>query len=66
MTALTSSDPPVWDFHASASPDGKHVVYCRAATGEAPAVWVMDADGSQSRMITRGIDDLGADHPRWL
>jgi len=66
MTALTSSNPSVWDFRASASPDGRQIVFCRAATGESPAIWVMNADGTQARRITRGIDDRGADHPRWL
>ena len=64
--ALTESDPPVWDFRASESPDGKHVAFCRAKTGEPPAIWVMDWDGRNPRLITRGIDDRGADHPRWL
>jgi Tol biopolymer transport system component len=66
VTALTHSDPPVWDFRASESPDGKQIVFCRAATGGAPAVWVMDSDGQNPRLITRGLDDRGADHPRWL
>jgi TolB protein len=66
VTALTHVDPPGWDFRASLSPDGKHLVFCRAATGEAPSIWVADADGRNGRMIARGIDDLGADHPRWL
>jgi TolB protein len=64
--ALTHSNPPVWDFRSSASRDGKQIVFCRAATGETPAIWVMDADGSNQRMLTRGINNLGADHPRWL
>ena len=63
---LTESDPPVWDFRASESPDGRHIVFCRAAVGEAPAIWVADRDGKNARMITRGIDERGADHPRWL
>jgi TolB protein len=66
VTPLTTSDPPVWDFRASESPDGKQVVFCRATTGGVPAIWVMDADGKNQRQITRGVDDLGADHPRWL
>lgn len=66
VTALTRSDPPAWDFRASESPDGQHVAFCRAKVGEAPAIWVMDADGKDPRRITQGIDDLGADHPRWL
>ena len=65
-TALTSSDPAVWDFRASQSSDGRQIVFCRAATGGAPAVWVMDSDGQHPREINRGVDELGADHPRWL
>lgn len=66
MVALTHSDPPTWDFRASESLDGKSIAFCRAGVGEAPAVWVMDADGKNARPITRGLDDQGADHPRWL
>jgi TolB protein len=66
VTVLTSCQPPVWDFRASASPDGASIAFCRANTGGAPGIWVMDADGGNPRLITRGIDDLGADHPRWF
>jgi hypothetical protein len=66
VEVLTHSDPAVWDFRASESPDGKEIVFCRAAVGEAPAIWVMNRDGSNARQITRGIDGRGADHPRWL
>ena len=66
VTALTKSDPAVWDFRASESSDGKQIVFCRVATGGVPAVWVMDADGKNPHLVTRGLDDRGADHPRWL
>ena len=66
VTRLTQSEPPVWDFRASESSDGKQIVFCRAETGGPPAIWVMDSDGQHSRMLTRGLDDKGADHPRWL
>jgi hypothetical protein len=66
VTVLTRSDPPAWDFRASESPDGKSIAFCRAKTGGAPAIWVIEADGKNPRLITRGIGDLGADHPRWL
>lgn len=66
VTVLTHSDPSVWDFRACESPDGTLVAFCRAKTGDAPAIWVMDADGKNPRPITRGLDELGADHPRWL
>lgn len=63
---LTHSDPPVWDFRSSESSDGREVVFCRAETGGQPAIWVMDSDGRNPRMLTKGLNDAGADHPRWL
>ncbi len=66
VKALTHSAPPVWDFRASESSDGRSIVFCRAETGGAPGVWVMDADGHNARLLTRGFEDKGADHPRWL
>jgi len=66
VSVLTASQPPVWDFRATPSPDGKQIAFCRAATGEVPALWVMDADGGHERRLTRGLGNQGADHPRWL
>ena len=66
ITPLTKEGDGVWDFRGSESPDGKQIVFCRAATGEAPSIWVMDRDGTKPRLITKGVDDLGADHPRWI
>jgi TolB protein len=66
VTVLTHSGPPAWDFRASESPDGKQIVFCRATTGSVPAIWVADADGKNPRLVTRGLDEKGADHPRWL
>jgi len=66
IKSLTARDTPCWDFRASQSQDGRHIVFCRAETGEAPAIWMMNDDGSNMRMVTRGLDDLGADHPRWI
>jgi TolB protein len=66
VVRLTQSDPPVWDFRASDSPDGRHIVFCRAETGAAPTIWRMDSNGRNACLLTRGFDDNGADHPRWL
>jgi TolB protein len=66
VTRLTGSEPPVWDFRVSMSPDGRQIVFCRAGPGDVPAVWVMNADGSGARALTKGLEDRGADHPRWL
>jgi TolB protein len=65
-TVLTHSNPSVWDFRASQSPDGKFIAFCRAKMGEAPAIWVIDSDGKNPRRITQGIENRGADHPHWL
>jgi TolB protein len=63
---LTRNEPGVWDFRAIESPDGSRIAFCRAATGEPPALWVMESDGSNPRQLTRGWQDRGADHPQWL
>jgi len=66
IVRLTKSDPPVWDFRASESPDGRQILFCRAESGETPAIWRMDADGGKPRLLTRGYEGKGVDHPRWL
>jgi TolB protein len=67
ITAVTDFETAQWDFRASQSADGQKIVFCRAKTGQAPAIWVVDSARNQPpRLITQGIDDLGADHPRWL
>ena len=66
VVQLTCSDPPVWDFRQSESPDTRQMVFCRAETGAPPAIWVADADGRNQRQLTWGIDGRGADHPCWV
>jgi TolB protein len=66
VTRLTQPGAGVWDFRASESPDGRHIVFCRVNTGESPALWMMEADGKNPRLLTRGFEEKGADHPRWL
>jgi len=66
LTRLTQEGAGVWDFRASESLDGRSIVFCRAETGGVPAIWVMDADGRSPRLLTRGFEHQGADHPRWV
>lgn len=66
ITKITQSDPPTWDFRQSESSDGKLIIFCRANTGESPAIWVAEPDGQNTRILTKGFNDRGADHPRWL
>ncbi len=62
---LTKLEDRVWDFRGSPSPDGKYVAFCRALTGQAPELWLLNRASGHSQRLTQGIDDLGADHPRW-
>jgi TolB protein len=66
LARLTECQPPAWDFRVSESPDGKWIVFCRAVTGGVPAIWVTDSKGGNPRQLTKGLEDRGADHPRWL
>ena len=66
VTRITQSDPPVWDFRQVESSDGEHILFCRAKTGGSSGLWVMNYDGSSQRLLTRGVNNLGADHPRWI
>jgi TolB protein len=63
---LVACEPMVWNFRATWSPDGTMMAFCRSRVGEASELWVMDADGSHARRLTRGYGDLGADHPMWV
>ena len=63
---LTNAELGTWDFRGSPSPDGKLIAFCRARTGEASALWVVDRSTREAKLLTRGIDNLSADHPRWI
>jgi TolB protein len=63
---LTRAEPGRWDFRAVEAPDGRQIAFCRAATGEAPGLWIMNAARGGARLLSRGYQDRGADHPRWL
>ncbi len=65
-TALAKTARPCWDFRPVQSRDGRFIAFCRCATGQPPELWVMNSDGSNPRMITRGINQRGVDYPRWL
>jgi TolB protein len=65
-TPLTHSDPPLWDFRSQWSPDGRHILFSRVATGGACELWVMEADGANPRFLTRGCEEMGADFGRWM
>jgi Tol biopolymer transport system component len=63
---VSKTSRPFWDFRPTQSRDGRFIAFCRATTGHAPELWVMNSDGSNPRLITRGVDDRGVEYPRWL
>ena len=65
-TRITHQEPPLWDFRGCVSPDANLIAFCRCRTGEPSALWTMNLDGTNQRLLSHGLDDSGADHPRWL
>lgn len=63
---LTPMQAGQWDFRACESPDGRHIAFCRVATGEQPALYVIDADGAHPRCLVTGPTGAAVDHPRWV
>jgi hypothetical protein len=63
---LTPAQEGGWDFRQSQSPNGALLLFCRAPTGESPSIWVAADNGQNARVLTGGLDEMGADHPRWL
>jgi hypothetical protein len=66
VVSLTRSEPPLWDFRASQSSNGKFIAFCRCAVGEMPGLWVTKDNGENAKFLTDGIERRGADQPRWL
>lgn len=66
ITPFTPDQSRVWDFRTAWSPDGTQMAFCRAVVGGPSELLVMEADGSHQRLLTRGQDEMGADHPRWI
>jgi len=65
-TELTQSREGTWDCRPTPSPDGQSILFVRAVVGHPSELWIVDSDGGNPRLLTRGVNELGADHPRWL
>jgi TolB protein len=63
---LTRTEPVQWEMYPDWSGDGKQLLFCRAAVGKAPAIYRIDATGHNEQLLTRGVANHGATHPRWL
>ena len=65
-TEFIPYEPLVWNFRSAWSTDGSMFAFCRAEVGSPSAIWLVDADGGNARMLTDGYEHLGADHPVWV
>ena len=65
-TEFIPYEPRVWNFRSAWSPDGSLFAFCRAEVGSPSGIWLVDAEGSNARMVTDGYEHLGADHPVWV
>ena len=66
VTPLSHDEPPTWNLRLTWSPDGSRLAFVRAKVGCMSELWVMDADGRNPRLLTRGLNGTGVDHPRWV
>jgi TolB protein len=66
LQVLIPLEEGVWNCRPCPSPDGGHLAYCRAVIGEMPALWISDSAGRNPRLLSRGLEGRGADHPRWV
>ncbi len=66
VTVLTSDAVPTWNFRLVWSPDGSRLAHMRADVGSLPELWLREADGSNPRLLSRGLNGTGADHARWV
>lgn len=65
-TELTRPQEGVWDFRPAWRSDGTQLTFTRARVGEPSEIWIMNADGSDQRLLTTGKDGKGADFSRWI
>lgn len=65
ITPIVEDKTPTWNFRPAWSPDGKKIAFVRADVGHLGELWVVDADGSNRRFLTRGYKDTGTDYPIW-
>ena len=63
---LTEKREGEWNWGGRFAKSGKRLLFHRARVGETPAIWIMQADGSGQRMLTRGKDGHGAIFSRWM
>jgi Tol biopolymer transport system component len=66
IKSLTYDEPALWNWRTVWSTSADHIVFARAAIGNPAELWIMNADGTEQRFLTRGFNDKGADFPNWI
>ena len=51
-----------WDFRVRANKNKNNILFNRAKIGFPCEVWIMDKDGGNQRILTKGFQGMGADH----
>jgi len=61
---LTGYEELNWDFRVCANNDKSknNILFCRAKIGSPCELWIMDKNGSNQRILTKGFQGMGADH----
>jgi Tol biopolymer transport system component len=57
---LTPYEENRWDFRSAWHPSGDRIVHSHAVVTKDTEIWVVNADGSRPRMLTRGFEESGA------
>jgi TolB protein len=60
VVELTAAEEGKWEHHACYTPDGSQIVYGKAWVGQDTELWIMDRDGRNQRLLTRGVEKKGA------
>lgn len=66
VTELTPAEEGRWDYRTAYSPDGKKLLFTRVHTGGTRELWMMNPDGSNPHMLTKGYQGKAADFGSWL
>ncbi len=60
VTELTAKEEGKWEHHANFSQDGSLIVYGKAYVAQDSELWIMEKDGLNQRLLTRGVENRGA------
>lgn len=66
VTELTTAEAGRWDYRTVYSPDGHKLLFTRVRTGGTRELWMMNPDGSDQHLLTKGYQGKSADFGKWL